>query len=183
MGFHALLLGIFPIQGLNPCLLCLLHWQTCPLPLAPPDYSSISLLKEKAGLYWKKRHCINVLSPSHDSKLSYWQSHFSHLDFSVLPTAIKGWEWKPYQGLLTLHTNGVLVFWTERPSLMPSLYCFPWSHHQEMQILLRKENSQYIWMCRLMAPLKERHQEHHTVIALRGSMQKPCKDPQVDFTL
>ena len=38
-------------------------------------------------------------------------------------------------------------------------------------------------MCKLMAPLKERYQEHHAVIALRGSMQKPCKDPQVDFTL
>ena len=27
---------IFPTQGLNPCLLCLLHWQVGPLPLAPP---------------------------------------------------------------------------------------------------------------------------------------------------
>ena len=61
MGCHALLLGIFPIQGLNPCLLRLSHWQTCALPLAPPDYASISLLKEKARLYWKKRHCIHVL--------------------------------------------------------------------------------------------------------------------------
>ena len=51
-----------------------------------------------------------------------------------------------------------------------------------MQILLRKDHSQDIWMCRLMAPLKERYQEHH-VIALRGSMQKRCKDPWVDFTL
>ena len=36
MGCHALLQGIFPTQGLNPCLLCLLHWQACSLPLAPP---------------------------------------------------------------------------------------------------------------------------------------------------
>ena len=28
--------GIFPTQGLNPCLLCLLHWQEDSLPLAPP---------------------------------------------------------------------------------------------------------------------------------------------------
>ena len=27
--------GIFPIQGLNPCLLHLLHWQACSLPLVP----------------------------------------------------------------------------------------------------------------------------------------------------
>ena len=28
--------GIFPIQGSNPCLLCLLHWQVGSLPLVPP---------------------------------------------------------------------------------------------------------------------------------------------------
>ena len=26
----------FPTQGLNPCVLCLLHWQAGSLPLAPP---------------------------------------------------------------------------------------------------------------------------------------------------
>ena len=28
--------GIFPTQGSNPCLLCLLHWQARSLPLVPP---------------------------------------------------------------------------------------------------------------------------------------------------
>ena len=36
MGYHTLLQGIFPIQGSNPSLLCLLHWQAGSLPLAPP---------------------------------------------------------------------------------------------------------------------------------------------------
>ena len=36
VGCHALLQGIFPTQGLNPCLLCLLHWQPGSLPLASP---------------------------------------------------------------------------------------------------------------------------------------------------
>ena len=36
LGCHALLQGIFPTQGLNPCLLVLLHWQLGSLPLAPP---------------------------------------------------------------------------------------------------------------------------------------------------
>jgi len=36
VGFYALLQGIFPTQGLNPCLLCHLHWQVGSLPLAPP---------------------------------------------------------------------------------------------------------------------------------------------------
>ena len=33
---HALLQGIFPTQGLNPCLLSLLHWQAGSLSLVPP---------------------------------------------------------------------------------------------------------------------------------------------------
>ena len=36
MGCLALLQGIFPTQRLNPHLLCLFHWQTDSLPLAPP---------------------------------------------------------------------------------------------------------------------------------------------------
>ena len=36
VGFHALLLGIFPTQGSNPHLLPLLHWRTGSWPLAPP---------------------------------------------------------------------------------------------------------------------------------------------------
>ena len=36
VGCHTLLQGIFLTQGLNLCLLCLLHWQVCSLPLAPP---------------------------------------------------------------------------------------------------------------------------------------------------
>ena len=44
VGFHALLQGIFPTQGLNLCLLCLLHWQAGSLPLAPPgEPSTMSL--------------------------------------------------------------------------------------------------------------------------------------------
>ena len=37
VGCHALLQEIFLTQGLNPCLLCLLHWQVGSLPLAPPE--------------------------------------------------------------------------------------------------------------------------------------------------
>ena len=37
---HALLQGIFPTQGSNPRLLCLLLWQAGSLPLAPPGKPS-----------------------------------------------------------------------------------------------------------------------------------------------
>ena len=36
VGCQALLQGIFPIQGLNPHLLCILRLQVGSLPLAPP---------------------------------------------------------------------------------------------------------------------------------------------------
>ena len=36
VGCHALVQGIFPTQGSNPRLLCLLHWQAGTSPLAPP---------------------------------------------------------------------------------------------------------------------------------------------------
>ena len=34
--------GVFPTQGLNLSLLCLLHWQAGSLPLAPPGKSAVS---------------------------------------------------------------------------------------------------------------------------------------------
>ena len=37
VGCHFLLQGIFPTQGLNLCLLCLLHWQADSLPLSHLD--------------------------------------------------------------------------------------------------------------------------------------------------
>ena len=36
VGRHTHLQWIFHTQGLNPCFLCLLHWQAGSLPLAPP---------------------------------------------------------------------------------------------------------------------------------------------------
>ena len=36
VGCHALLQGIFPTQGSNPCLLRFLHWQVGSLTLVPP---------------------------------------------------------------------------------------------------------------------------------------------------
>ena len=35
MGCHALFQGIFPTQGSNQCLSCLLHWPVGSLPLSP----------------------------------------------------------------------------------------------------------------------------------------------------
>ena len=49
---QALLQGIFPTQGLNPHLLCLLHWQGDSLPLVPAGKPNIDNIPhhEKFGL-------------------------------------------------------------------------------------------------------------------------------------
>ena len=64
VGCHALLQGIFPTQGSNPHLLCLLHSQAGSLPLAPLSKSTCLAveLKQKARvlLGWeiKRSECI-----------------------------------------------------------------------------------------------------------------------------
>ena len=49
VGCHFLLQGIFPTQELNPCLLCLLHWQVGSSPLAPPSFSFNSVQSLQSG--------------------------------------------------------------------------------------------------------------------------------------
>ena len=55
MGCHFLLQGIFPIQGSNPSLLCLLHWQVGSLPTVPPGKPKVTLkggvLQGREGIY------------------------------------------------------------------------------------------------------------------------------------
>ena len=70
---HVLLQEIFPTQGSNPCLLCLLHWQTDSLPLAPPgiqhkvtvifgSFSSSAVRKKRLLI----RNVTNCISNSND---------------------------------------------------------------------------------------------------------------------
>ena len=46
VGCHFLLQGIFPTQGLNPRLLCLLHWQADSLPLCHLASPKIQTIKK-----------------------------------------------------------------------------------------------------------------------------------------
>ena len=43
VGCHVLFQGIFPTQGSNLCLLHLMHWHVCSLPLAPPGKPLVSV--------------------------------------------------------------------------------------------------------------------------------------------
>ena len=47
VGCHFLLQGIFPIQGSNLHLLCLLHWQVDSLPLMPPGKPNLKTTLSK----------------------------------------------------------------------------------------------------------------------------------------
>ena len=44
VAYYFFLQGIFQTQGLNPCLLRLLHWQEVSLPLAPLSWDSATSL-------------------------------------------------------------------------------------------------------------------------------------------
>ena len=59
VGCHSLLQGIFPTQGLNLCLLCLLHWQVDSLPLyhlrSSQDFTThVIYNKIKISYIWEK---------------------------------------------------------------------------------------------------------------------------------
>ena len=63
-GLHTLLQGIFPIQGLNPHLLCLLHWQANSLPLVPPGKPLLSHSKHQFMKFWKWEKMQSLLLES-----------------------------------------------------------------------------------------------------------------------
>jgi len=56
VGCHILLLRIFPTQGSNLQLLCLLHWQVGSLPLMPPGKPLIRIY-----------HPTKLISPATES--------------------------------------------------------------------------------------------------------------------
>ena len=49
MGFHVLLQELFLTQGLNLCLLCLLHWQAGSLPLSHLEAPGQDITWDKSG--------------------------------------------------------------------------------------------------------------------------------------
>ena len=54
---QALLQGIFPTQGSNPCPLCLLHWQAGSLLLVPPVKPLVH-----CGMFFQQLQMVNNLS-------------------------------------------------------------------------------------------------------------------------
>ena len=60
VGCQALLQGIFPTQGSNPHLFCLLHWQAGSLPLEPPGKALY--LSSHSCMYGTSMYCVSVIS-------------------------------------------------------------------------------------------------------------------------
>ena len=100
VGCHVLLQGIFPTQGSNPCLLCLLHWQ------------------EVKWTYLLERLILKLK-----------RQYFGHRDSLEDPDAGKDWgqdkkratEWKGWMASLTQWTwvwvNSRSWWWIGRPQI------------------------------------------------------------------
>ena len=78
VGCHFVLQGIFPIQGSNQSLSCLLHWEEGSLPLAPPEKP----LKKAAS-------ASVPLFPAPSLELSQDSGHSPHSNNGAAPSAGK----------------------------------------------------------------------------------------------
>ena len=73
IGCHLLLQGIFPTQGLNPCLLCLLHWQVDSLPLIHLGIPNPELGPVSNRIKWETRDMGCQVHSSHARQCSrHW---------------------------------------------------------------------------------------------------------------
>ena len=82
-GCHALLQGIFPTQGSNLCLLCLLHWQVDSLPLshvgspinhAYSDEIFIKIPEVQGSERFQVGECVCVLGGWHTQNFTWTES-------------------------------------------------------------------------------------------------------------
>ena len=69
VGCHSLLQEIFPTQGLNPHLLCLLNWQVSSLPLKPPG-KPLKMLLLLLSRFSHVQHFETLWTIAHQAPLS-----------------------------------------------------------------------------------------------------------------
>ena len=122
MGCHALLQVIFLTQGLNPCLLCLLHWQAGSLPESRLDqYISgcfrISQMKAVAWLSSLSQHSSLYINTCWQAVLSLYFFCFSFLYFSQSSSTSKF--------LLLFRFLIYLVFSSQSHSFFPNPFFSP----------------------------------------------------------
>ena len=89
--------GIFPTQGLNPHLLCLLHWQLGSLPVAPPVYWwRWGNLQSRSRSHWAATGKVLTVLPMKPSWLSRPNSARDRCaePAGLGPTQIVHWGWQ-----------------------------------------------------------------------------------------
>ena len=92
VGCHFLLQGIFPTQGSNPCLLCLLHWQMDSLPLAPLGKPLYKCESKSA------QSCLTLCDPT------------DHIVHGILQATILDWVAFPFSRGSSQSRDGTQVF-------------------------------------------------------------------------
>ena len=112
VGCHALFQGIFPIQGSNPCLLCLLLWQAGSLPLA------------SSGKPWWPTHLITKHSDMLLSFTAPFESLFSTKLLTFPHSALLS---SPLSFLSHAQVSWFLP-WTEK-TWGGITWCWPWQGH------------------------------------------------------
>ena len=102
VGCHVLFQGIFLTQGLNPCLVHLLHWQMSALPLAPPGKPSVVLT------------CLRI-----------WY-------VTLICPQVWDWVWFSGEVLVSILSSGASYSWISQlpifltnPNTDNQLWCFP----------------------------------------------------------
>ena len=113
VGCHALLQGIFLTQGLNPRLLCLLHWQAGSLPLALPGCwpSLPQIIKQWLGVCsLPGTHANDSFNPSNNprrkvlllSLLLGWEMEAWWIYLPAQGYRMRGWRLPPEPILVTI---------------------------------------------------------------------------------
>ena len=99
VGCHFLLQGIFPTQGLNPHLLCLLHWQAGSLPLRHLGSPHIKFCGKIWTNFWPTRYVCVYWYGFYRSPSTVSQSCHLFL-FSLSPHAMVNFMCEPGWAML-----------------------------------------------------------------------------------
>ena len=85
VGWHALLQGVFPTQGLNPLLL---HWQVGTLPLAPPGKPQLqfSLVTQSCPTLCDPMTLSTPGLPVHHQLPEFTRTHVHRVSDAIQPS-------------------------------------------------------------------------------------------------
>ena len=124
MGCHALLQGIFLTQGLNSCLLRLLHWQAGSLALAPPGKprppSQRVLLIKSEWIFSGHNEHAPALGFSGASR-TWWTLSKNEYNIELFSESLSPTVSDPFCLSLPLSlSSGILRVWSQRGVLCAS---------------------------------------------------------------